>query len=497
MRGRRAWPLVAFPLLVSCAAGGGVGQPPAPGGGGYYPRVPPPGAPAPPVAFLRFSTPQLNFGAVAPGEISEIDCLLVNEGDTDADVISASAAGRGFRVSRDECSGRPLSPGRSCRLGVRFAPVGAGPVDGVLTVVATDPAPRRLELPLWGEGLRRQAAPEITVEPGEPDFGRVDVGTPAFLDVTVGNTGGRSVRLRETSVIGPGFDVARNGCAGRVLDPRDECVVGLRFVPVRRGSVTGAMRIRTEDPDVPLHTVALAGEGSDPGRPAIRLGARALDFGAVAAGQARSAEVRVESAGRRELHVRSVRVEGRWFAVQDDRCSERSLDPGDACIVVVRFAPVGAGGAQGRLEVLSDDPDASVAVVALAGSGRARQACPVAQLDLDWSGVGDPAPLVVSGVLPRGECLTYELTVERAGRLQVCLPPGYILRAEGFEPAERPGCRIGGDSVVYRRFVRRGISAGTVVDLTLTRQDDAGRDFKASFVFRSPRPRGAPESDAE
>jgi hypothetical protein len=248
---------------------------------------------------------------------------------------------------------------------------------------------------------------------------------------------------------------------------------------------------------VSLHTVALAGEGRDPGRPAVRLATAALDFGAVAAGQARSAEVRVGSAGERELHVRSVRLEGRWFSVQEDRCSGASLDPGESCAVVVRFAPAGAGSAQGRLEVLSDDPATRVAAVALAGSGTARQTCPVTQVDLDWRGDADPGPLVVSGVLPRGGCLTYELTVERAGRLQVCLPQGYALRAEGFDPAEGPGCRIAGEPAVYRRFVRRAIPAGTVVDLTLSRRDDAGREFKASFTFRGAgggdAPRGNPE----
>ena len=347
------------------------------------------------------------------------------------------------------------------------------------------PAPRPAPLP--------PAVPDIRVSPASPDFGPVEVGAAAFREVTVANVGGRGVRLREASVIGPGFDIERDGCAGRVLEPRRECGIRVRFVPVRRGKVSGALRIRGDGADALLFTAALEGDGRDRGVPDIRLGAKSLDFGAIALGQARSAEVRVTSAGGRELRVRSAKVEGRGFAVQADGCSGQSLGPGQGCTIAVRFAPAAAGAAQGRLEIVSDDPDERAAVVDLAGKGTERPRCPVVRLELGWDRGADPEPLVASGVLPPGECLTYALVVKRPGRLVVCVPPGYALTAAEFELLPKEECRVGDDPAPYLKYRRSGIEAGSeITDLTLTRRDDARRQFKVLLDFRTRREGRAP-----
>lgn len=505
-----AW-LSAAALAACVAAEGGGGYGPAPGGGPPPPPLPPrppeieripPPAPSPPPpprgAALRAIPAGLAFGFVEIGLAVEQELTVANEGDGGAEVLSVSVDGEGFRLVGDGCGGRWLGPRRSCSVRVRFAPPEGGSRGGTLSVLYADAGRRRLDLPLRGEGVRRRAAPRIEARPRRLAFGGVDVGVAAVLTLEIGNRGDGELRIRDVSVEGRDFELAGDGCSRAGLRPRRECELQVRFVPTRRGRSAGQLRVRSDDPEEPLLTLPLEGEGRGRRDPDIRVRDRRLDFGAVAAGEVLLREAVIENAGEEDLRVREVALEGRAFSVASDGCSGRKVAPGRDCRIGVRFAPAAPGRQAGRLTVGSDDPDEKLVAIALEGAGaeEPRPRCPVVRLaPLPGEEQGE-SQRVVTGALARGECITYALRVRRDGRLIVCVPPGYALEARGFAPVKGEECRLPDDPVRYRKHRRTGIAAGTDLrDLTITRGDDASRNFKILFGFRERREREAEGDD--
>ena len=496
-------PLLVACFLPSCLAVD-PGAQPSGSGEGYTPPPspptrewqPPPQAPPPtrewrqsaPAPLLQVSPALLDFGTIEPGMAADLDLTLSNAGDGGASVRTVSVAGRDLILLADGCSERRLAPGRSCTVRVRFAPESAGTSAGTVLIVTDAPEARRLEVAARGAGVRRRrAVPDIRITPAELDFGAVELGSVKTLDLRVENRGDAELRLRTISIDGGDFDLQNDGCSGVSLRARQTCELRLRFSPNRPGRYSGIVRLRSDDPDDPLLTAPLAGEGRAGREPDIHVRQQQLDFGAIAVGKEQMLEAQILNRGTRQLRIRAMSVDGPGFSVANDGCSGRPLPPRQECTVVVRFAPPSPGPCTGRLGVASDDPDERQVTLPLTGKGREeeRQRCPVVRLE-PLPAADHPAdPLVVTGVLPREGCLTYSLQVQRRGRVAACVPPGYSLTGGGFELAKKKGCRFPDDPVTYRRYLRRDIEAGTVVkDLTLTRTNDARKEFKLIFEFR-------------
>jgi hypothetical protein len=355
------------------------------------------------------------------------------------------------------------------------------------------PPPPREELerrPLPQGALLRSSPPLL-------NFGALEVGDAADRQLSLVNGGDETAEVLGVGVEGLGFRLMADACSGRRLGPGGSCTVRVRFAPEERGQSDGVAVFVVADPGRRRFEVVARGEGLRPrAEQDVQVDRSRVDFGAIEVGQSASEDVRVSNRGTRELRVREVRAFGPGFAVRADACTGRTLAPGAACVVAVRFAPPSPGDAAGRLEVASDDPDERVVAVELAGRARKGQRCAQVRLKMRWDRDPGPEPLVVSGVLPRGECLGYALEVKRDGRLLVCVPPGYTLSGKGVELLEGKECRIGDDPVLYRTYRRPGIEGGSdLTDLTLTRRDGARQEFKLRFEFRGRRDAGEPGRD--
>lgn len=493
-RRRFVWLTLAGLLVTGCAAVEPGGHPDASGGRGW-PAPPPPSPPAPewPApergnAYLLVEPTPLDFGSVEVGRAAEIEGFLSNRGSADAGIASVEVNGRDLRLMADGCSGRRLSPGETCPFRVRYSPGDAGPAGGEVVIFVADPLRRQFQVDVVASArLPRRAEIDLRFDPAEIFFGEVELGDAVAADLAIRNAGDEPVRLRDLAVDGREFTIRQDGCSGETVRPRRECRVQVVYSPARRGRATGALQVRPDGrPGGIVLSVPLAGEGREQRGPDIQLSTQELDFGAVAVGEARVQEVRISNAGKRDLRLRGLRAEGQGFSLASDGCSGRALGPGRECAFAVGFEPVAPGAVEGRIVVPSDDRDERAVAIHLSGRGREAQRCAVVQLKLRWDRDSDPDPLVVSGQLPRGECLTYALEIKRAGRLIVCVPPGYELAAQGFEFVKGGECKVADDPLPYQRYRRLGIEAGTEIkDLTLRRQDDARRQFRVLLQFRT------------
>jgi hypothetical protein len=521
-------PILCACLLASCMAADSGGE--RSGSGGRYSPPPEPSTrewqppptrewsppPSEPVPYLQVTPALLNYGSVEAGTAADLDLLLTNVGDVGIAVPSVSVAGRDMLLLADGCSEYRLRPGRSCTVQVRFAPQSTGSFVGIVLIAADAPGLRRLEVAARGEGVRRRrAAPDIRVSPAEPDFGAVDFGAASTLDMRIENRGDAQLRVRAIAIEGADFALQQDACSGETLQAHRACEVRLRFSPTRPGRASGTLRVRSDDPDDPLLTVPLAGEGRVVRRePEIDVRQQQLVFGAIAVGKEQTQQAQILNRGARQLRIRAITVNGLGFSVADDGCSGRPLSPGRECAVVVNFAPPSQGSFAGRLGVASDDSDERQVTIPLSGKGRVderqvtipppgrgreeeRQRCPVQRLN-PFPAADHPAdPLVVTGVLAAGGCQTYAVRIMRPGRLEACVPPGYSIRGGGFDLARKKGCRFPDDPVAYRRYVRRAIDAGTEIkELVLTRGEESLKEFKLILQYQADRGReGADKED--
>ncbi|MCK5406142.1 MAG: choice-of-anchor D domain-containing protein, partial [Candidatus Krumholzibacteria bacterium] len=105
------------------------------------------------------------------------------------------------------------------------------------------------------------AAPDIAVAPESLDFGPHFTGTTVTEDVMVTNIGVTPLNVSGLSVDNPEFVVDPSGF---VLAPSASRVVTVEFNPITIGPISGSLSISSDDPDTPVYTVPLAGEGVDP-----------------------------------------------------------------------------------------------------------------------------------------------------------------------------------------------------------------------------------------
>ena len=165
-----------------------------------------------------------------------------------------------FSVPWTGCQGNYLQPGQNCSLGVQFEPGAPGTYEAQVEFSndgTTDP----LVVPLQVEVLQ---GPIASIDPGEVDFGPVEVGSataPESLIVT--NVGDFPLQIQQMLIISGSpqvFPVSSDECGGRVVMPGDECEVAIGFQPDKAGERYASVFLISNTPQ-PVNVVSLLGEG--------------------------------------------------------------------------------------------------------------------------------------------------------------------------------------------------------------------------------------------
>ncbi|MBI5016844.1 MAG: choice-of-anchor D domain-containing protein [Deltaproteobacteria bacterium] len=431
----------------------------------------------------RVTPSRLEFGRLEEGRARTLEVEIRNEGRSNLRVDDAQIRGSGFVLQRDGCSGVVVAPGRACVLSVRFSPEDPGARAGTLSLRTDDPARRRLDVALAGEGESR-ARPVLAVKPPRLDFGRVTAGEPKVLEAELRNDGRGELRIQGAVVRGPGFDEQADGCSRRSLAPGRSCRVAIRFTPEGQGERSGNLEVSSNDPEHPRLGLPLRAEGTARAAPELQLSSSRLDFGAVAVGQRRALELEVRNEGRAELRIPEATVEGRWFRVTRDECSRRVVAPGRSCSVSIEFAPDATGSMAGSLRLTSSDPVRPRVQIALEGTATGAtgpKPCRTARLE-PMKAQGGRSRAVVDLDLEPGECATYSISVEE-GSLLVRAPEEVRFQGDGFRTVERgPGPPPRGGRLGRSTMQQLQVRKTSDVTFSLTRAE-GGRGGKPSLVL--------------
>ena len=197
-----------------------------------------------------------------------------------------------------------------------------------------------------------QAAPHAIVDQRAIDFGPTPVLFPVEHDVLVSNGGRVTLHVSGVAATGDGFEVTPPSAD---LVPGDTLSLRAIFRPPQPGSFSGKLSLQTDDPDLPLVSIDLAGVGTQAG--ALSVSPSSLDFGRVGEGQTAARQLTLSSTGAADLYLGALTASPDAYGFIGSVNTPATLAAGSQVAVTVRFSPTPASEATaGTVGIDSSDP---------------------------------------------------------------------------------------------------------------------------------------------
>ncbi|MDZ7343505.1 MAG: choice-of-anchor D domain-containing protein [candidate division KSB1 bacterium] len=262
-----------------------------------------------------------------------------------------------------------IPPGDDRTIAVGFSPDAIRTFRDTLTVIWQSPLRLpALHIPLRGEGT----APQIVVLPVQVDFGSVLVGAsspPIFTAIR--NDGQCELIVNKIEVVGrdsAAFTFENIGLP-LVVFPGQFVRLGVTYTPKDSSVHQAALRMTSSDPVNPVVFLPLRGSGRMLLAACINIFQNHVDFGPAPIKTKDSAWVHLQNCGTAALVIDRVEINEHDYRF--DRGSFR-IAPQGVDSIKVYFVPSRAGRIDAKMFLHNNDPDQSIAVVELTGSGLAR-----------------------------------------------------------------------------------------------------------------------------
>src|SRR5579883_282912 len=177
----------------------------------------------------------------------------------------------------------PLTPtivmaGESADLIIRFTPSASTAVTAQLRIESNDATQPVLTVALHGTGVD-SAGPEMAVDQTSVDFGSTLQGQSSTRTVTVTNFGAADLTVQSIAITGP-FVLGQNP-APVTLQPGQNVVLNIRFVPQSAGGASGTLTVNGSDAAHASIVINLTGTGAPSGNvtlPQVRAAENAATF---------------------------------------------------------------------------------------------------------------------------------------------------------------------------------------------------------------------------
>ena len=216
-----------------------------------------------------------------------------------------------------------------------------------------------------GTGISSSSSlqPQISVVPGNVNFGAVPMGTTNTQTMTVSNPGSASLSVSQAMVSGNGFALKGLNLPLTVL-PGKSAAFTVSFAPTATSSATGSLALVSNAPTSPA-TIPLSGSGA---AVSVQLGANptSVSFGNVNVGSKSSKTVALTNTGNSSVTVSQLTVAGSGFTASG-LTTPMNLAAGQSTSFNVDFAPTAGGTDSGQVAVASNAT--SSPQIALSGSG--------------------------------------------------------------------------------------------------------------------------------
>jgi hypothetical protein len=221
-----------------------------------------------------------------------------------------------------------------------------------LLVVACAP-----ENGIQGEVKQQEYAAHLDVRPTSLDFGALDQGVSATDTITLTSTGDATLLVDAISVEGSGAFSLQGADEELALEPGDSVDVDVIYTSQREED-EGVVRIESSDPDQPVASVELAGQGLFP---ALTLTPSPYDLGEHLTGCGTiHGDLTLTNAGEGVATVSQIATLGGDFQVDDAPDLPFTLAPGEQVLLGTALNVEEDGDWAGTVTVRSDDPAGDV-----------------------------------------------------------------------------------------------------------------------------------------
>ena len=235
-----------------------------------------------------------------------------------------------------------------------------------------------------------QPRPNISVSPVSHDFGDTPIGSTGSKSLRLKSIGTADLTVTTTGFRGsnPDFSIISGGAFVITIGDSHDVIVD--FTPGGVGVKNDTLDIASDDPDQPIISIPLTGNGITV--PDIAISPASHDFGSVAQGTMVMQTFTVTNNGQADLNVSLTEIVGTDagdFSIVTGGGSF-VLTPTSSQTIEIGFLPTATGPRSATLRVTSDDPDQGQLDVALTGT------CLAANLP------GSPVTFSVTGDYPYG-----------------------------------------------------------------------------------------------
>lgn len=326
---------------------------------------------------LSASASSLSFGNVPLGSPATKTVTVTSTGTAPATITGGNVTGTGYTATyagvpvQNLSAPITLQPGQVVSFSVVFDPTVTGASSGQLSLATDTGSP--VNVSLTGTGVQ-DTSPALTVSAPSLNFGDVQMGSNATLQLTLTSSGTAPVTISSSTIAGQGFGISSvaypAGITGwpATLNPGQQVVLSVAFTPNSATSFTGDLAVAS-DASGGTANVPLSGTGDAVPAPNLTLSATSINFGQSAIGTKVSRTLTLTSTGNAPLNINTITVSGGVFSVGTISLPA-TLQPGQQLSVTVTFDPTTAGADAGTLTITSDDPSGPAAV-SLGGLGTA------------------------------------------------------------------------------------------------------------------------------
>ena len=208
---------------------------------------------------LCFNPQSLYFGNTALNTSSTNTVVVTNCGNAALRISSVQSSNPLFTIpaASNTCLQNVVA-NASCNIATVFTPTAVGLDSGTLTITSNAPV-STASLSIQGTG----AVPQISLQTTSITFDPQFIGqTSPQQFVVVSNTGGvpLTINLAQTTA-SAGFAYTQSGCDLPVYPQGSSCFFFLTFTPQVAGTLTGTLKIASNDPANPVVSINLSGIG--------------------------------------------------------------------------------------------------------------------------------------------------------------------------------------------------------------------------------------------
>jgi uncharacterized membrane protein len=265
-----------------------------------------------------------------------------------------------------------VMPGAAVPVEVVYRPDRVGLTTGTLRIRSTAANASQVTVALSGKGVAA-AVSRLDIDSPTVSFGDTAVGNTHTNQVTITNSGSAPLTLTEVEVVEggrAGFALGKTPKLPVTVVPGATVSFDITYQPGGQGSVTGTLRIRSDNQNTPDVLVPLSGTGTAGALSRIDVSPSDVAFGEVEAGDTRTIQVTITNSGSAVLTVQEVDLNSNSaFRLDGSLSLPAMVVPQGKVMFDVVYQPTTQGTSTARLRIRSDDSNTPDIRISCSGTG--------------------------------------------------------------------------------------------------------------------------------